>query len=68
MLRNVANLHSTFFAQKKIDGFYYVSKHGYGWGRSHQHHPENDNIVSSTSTMDKEETRRIIKRCAIVIP
>jgi hypothetical protein len=43
----------------KEDGFYYLSKHGSG--RSHQHHPKNDNIVSSTSTMD-EEIRRIIKK------
>jgi hypothetical protein len=47
----------------KEDGFYYLSKHGSG--RFHQHHPKNDNIVSSTSTMDKE-IRRIIKNCAIV--
>jgi hypothetical protein len=47
----------------KEDGFYYCSKHGSG--RSHQHHPKNDNIFSSTSTMD-EETRRIINNCAIV--
>jgi hypothetical protein len=47
----------------KEDGFYYLSKHGSG--RSHQHHPKNDNIISSTSTMD-EETRRIINKCAIV--
>jgi hypothetical protein len=43
----------------KEDGFYYLSNHGSG--RSHQHHPKNDNIVSSTSTMD-EEIRRIIKK------
>jgi hypothetical protein len=47
----------------KEDGLYYLSKHGSG--RSHQHHPKNDNIASSISTMD-EETRRIIKNCAIV--
>jgi hypothetical protein len=45
------------------DGFYYLSKHGSG--RSHQHHPQNDNIVSSTSTMD-EETKGIITNCTIV--
>jgi hypothetical protein len=47
----------------KEDEFYYLSKHGSG--RSHQHHLKNENIVSSTSTMD-EETRRIIKKSAIV--
>jgi hypothetical protein len=47
----------------KENGFYYLSKHGSG--KYHQHHPKNDNIVSSTSTMD-EETRRIIKNSAIV--
>jgi hypothetical protein len=48
----------------KEDGFYYLSKHGSG--RSHHRHPKNDNIVSSTSTMD-EETRRVINNCARVI-
>jgi hypothetical protein len=43
----------------KEDRFYYLSKHGSG--RSHHHNPKNDNIVSSTSTMD-EETKRIIKK------
>jgi hypothetical protein len=47
----------------KDDGFLYLSK--YGSGRSHQHHPKNDNIVGSTSSTDKE-TRIIINQCAIV--
>jgi hypothetical protein len=47
----------------KEDGFYFLSKHPSG--RSHHHHPKKENIVSSTSSMD-EDTRRIIKNCAIV--
>jgi hypothetical protein len=47
----------------KEDGLYYLSKHGSD--RSHQHHLKNDNTATSTSTMD-EDTRRIIKKCAIV--
>jgi hypothetical protein len=47
----------------KEDGLYYLSNRGSGI--YHHHHPKNDNIVNSASTMD-EETMRIIKKCAKV--